>query len=152
MPKSSKSFLFPDVNVWVALTYQGHVHHTTAKKWFDSLDENARLCFCRFSQLSLIRLLTTEALMGKPDVMTPVEAWGTFDRWLEDGRALLMDEPPGLGPIFRSLSLAGRPAPKDWADSYLLAFASVAGLVLVTFDRALRGRAGDVFLLKHEGA
>lgn len=148
MPKSSRSFLFPDVNVWVALTYQGHVHHLAAKKWFDSLDDDARLCFCRFTQLSLLRLLTTEALMGKADVRSQVEAWETYDHWLEDGRVMLMDEPPGLEPVFRSLSLARRPAPKDWADSYLIAFASVSELKLVTFDRALEGRTRELLLLK----
>ena len=27
MRRSTKSSLFPDVNVWLALTYKGHVHH-----------------------------------------------------------------------------------------------------------------------------
>lgn len=85
--------------------------------------------------------------MGKVDVMSQVEAWETYDRWL-DSRVLLVDEPPGLEPVFRSLSLARRPAPKDWADSYLIAFASVSGLVLVTFDRALEGRTPESVLLK----
>jgi uncharacterized protein len=148
MPKSSKSFLFPDVNVWVALTYQGHVHHAAAKKWFDSLDEDARLCFCRFTQLSFLRLLTTEALMGAAEVMSQVEAWQTYDRWLEDSRVSLIDEPSGLESIFRSLSRARRPTPKDWADSYLIAFASVSDLSLVTFDHAFKGRARELILLK----
>src|SRR5713226_4632054 len=30
MPASTRLFLFPDVNVWVALTYEGHVHHRIA--------------------------------------------------------------------------------------------------------------------------
>jgi predicted nucleic acid-binding protein len=34
-----------------------------------------------------------------------------------------------------------------WADSYLLAFATVAGLKLVTFDRALRSRGSEVLIL-----
>ena len=33
MPGSTKSFLFPDINVWVALTYEGHVHHLVAHDW-----------------------------------------------------------------------------------------------------------------------
>jgi predicted nucleic acid-binding protein len=34
-----------------------------------------------------------------------------------------------------------------WADAYLLAFATVAGLKLITFDRALRSRGSEVFVL-----
>ena len=34
MPRSTRPFLFPDINVWVALTYQGHVHHVKARDWF----------------------------------------------------------------------------------------------------------------------
>jgi predicted nucleic acid-binding protein len=34
-----------------------------------------------------------------------------------------------------------------WIDAYLLAFASVAGLKLVTFDRGLRSRGTGVHVL-----
>jgi hypothetical protein len=36
MPPSTTS-LFPDINVWVALTYEGHVHHAAAAAWFAEL-------------------------------------------------------------------------------------------------------------------
>ena len=65
MKRFSKSSLFPDVNVWVALTYQGHVHHSAARGWFVSLHADARLFFCRVTQLGLLRLLTTEALVSE---------------------------------------------------------------------------------------
>src|SRR6266849_5289253 len=29
--------LLPDVNVWLALTFDSHVHHAAAKIWFDAL-------------------------------------------------------------------------------------------------------------------
>jgi predicted nucleic acid-binding protein len=28
--------LLPDVNVWLALTFDSHIHHPAAKKWFDA--------------------------------------------------------------------------------------------------------------------
>jgi hypothetical protein len=43
------------------------------------------------------------------------------------------------------------PAPKDWADSYLAAFAGVAQLTLVTFDRAMRGKVKPIVLLGDQG-
>ena len=37
MPESTRSSLFPDINVWIALSYEGHAHHATAVKWFTML-------------------------------------------------------------------------------------------------------------------
>ena len=63
----------------------------------------ARVCFCRFTQFSLLRLLTTQAVMGADEVMTQTQAWQAFDRWLTDSRVVLLDEPPNLDGPFRSL-------------------------------------------------
>jgi len=146
MQKSSSSFLFPNINVWLALSYERHVHYPVARKWFEQLDENSRLCFCRFTQIGLLRLLTTGALMDV-DVLSQADAWRVYDRWLEDDRILLIDEPPLLEASFRALSQQKRPSPKDWADAYLAAFAAVAGMRLVTFDQAFRGKAPKLQLL-----
>ena len=147
MPKSTKSFLFPDVNVWLALTYDGHLHHAAAYKWFQSLEEAARLCFCRITQLSFLRLITTEAIMGREDVHSQGQAWDVYDRWFDDPRVVFLEEPPTVEKLFRSVSRQPRPAAKDWADSYLLAFAESADLRLVTFDRALKQRSASALLL-----
>lgn len=147
MPRSSRLFLFPDVNVWIALSYEGHVHHQAAQDWFSTLDENATLCFCRITQISLLRLLTTAAILGS-DVLTQASAWQTFDAWMDTGRVFFLDEPAGLEHSFRRMSEARRPSPKDWADSYLAAFASVSGLRLVTFDRSFLSRGTDAIVLR----
>jgi toxin-antitoxin system PIN domain toxin len=133
------------VNVWIALTSERHVHHSIGARWFATLGEDSRICFCRITQLSLLRLLTTQAVMGS-EVLTQSEAWHVYDRWLDDPRVAFLDEPVGLEQAFRSHSRR-LPAPKEWADSYLLAFAAVSGLKLVTFDEALRGRAKSILLL-----
>ena len=148
MPRSTRLFLFPDINVWVALTYEGHIHHRAAKNWFDPLGASARLFFCRFTQLGLLRLLTAEAVMGQEEVMSQAEAWGAYDRWLADERVGFLEEPAGLEPTFRAMTRLRHPAPKDWADSYLAAFALNFGLALVTFDRALQSKARQTLLLK----
>jgi uncharacterized protein len=148
MPASTRLFLFPDVNVWIALTYEGHIHHLVAREWFVRLEPEARLFFCRFSQLGLLRLLTTEAVMGKDEVMSQAGAWAAYDRWLGDDRVSFLQEPPEMEAAFRSISRLRRPAPKHWADYYLAAFASVSSLALVTFDRALQVKARQAILLK----
>lgn len=146
MPGFTTSFLFPDINVWVALTHGGHVHHLVACDWFESLDADVRFCFCRFTQLGLLRLLTAEAVMGA-DVMNQPDAWSVYDRWLEDDRVSFLEEPPGLDRRFRALTRLKRAAPKTWADAYLAAFAETSQLTLVTFDRGFRGKARPMILL-----
>ena len=146
MPPSTTS-LFPDIHVWVALTYEGHVHHTAAAAWFAEFPPDVTLAFCRFTQLGLLRLLTTAAVMGD-EVMTQPQAWAAYDRWLQDPRVTLVDEPPEIEPRFRSLTRRRQPATKDWADSFLAAFATAGQLTLVTFDRGLRAKAKSAILLR----
>ena len=146
MPESTRSSLFPDINVWIALSYEGHAHHATAVKWFTTLDQDANLIFCRFTQLGLLRLLTAVAVMGD-EVLTQPEAWAAYDRWQQDDRVELMLEPTGLEPRFRALTRRRNPATKDWADSYLAAFAVAGDLTLVTFDRAMRVKIQPLILL-----
>ena len=147
MPGFTKSFLFPDINVWLALTYEGHVHHAAAAAWFGAVSEDARLLFCRFTQLGLLRLLTAEAVMGD-EVMDQQQAWGAYDRWLGDGRVEFVEEPADLESMFRRLTRRRHPAPKDWADAYLAAFAAASELTLVSFDRGFRSRVRAFVLLR----
>jgi len=86
--------------------------------------------------------------MGQNEVMAQAEAWKTYDRWLQDERIGFLDEPPEIEAAFRDLTQSGQAAPKDWADSYLAAFALAAQLTLVTFDQALSGKARQLVLLK----
>jgi uncharacterized protein len=148
MPKSTTSFLFPDINVWIALTIERHVHHKRAIHWFESTGGSGRMFFCRFTQLGLLRLLTLEAVMGQGEAMAQEDAWKTYDRWLQDERISFLDEPPETEAAFRGLTQSSQAAPKDWADSYLAAFAMAAQLTLVTFDQAFSSKARQLILLK----
>jgi uncharacterized protein len=147
MPASTTSFLFPDINVWIALTHARHVHHQVAYDWLTDLDGDLRLYFCRFTQLGFLRLLTAEAVMGD-DVITQSEAWTAYDRWVGDERVSLIEEPSGLERRFRAMTRSRRAAPKTWADAYLAGFAETAQLTLITFDRAFRGKTSSVILLE----
>lgn len=145
MPPSTTS-LFPDINVWIALTYEGHSHHSNAADWFATLPADATFVFCRFTQLGLLRLLTAKAVMAD-EVMTQPQAWAAYDRWLKDPRVEFVEEPAEIETRFRALTRLRQPATKDWADSYLAAFASAGQLTLVTFDRGLRLKAKAAILL-----
>lgn len=138
----STSSVFPDLNVWVALSSTRHAHHKQAVQWFHSLEEVC-LVFCRFTQLGFLRLLTTEAVM-RQDTLTQVE----YDAWLATGLAVLRDEPGQLEDVLRSFSRQPRSSPKEWADSYLAAYSVAASIPLVTFDRGLKSRLSDAILLR----
>jgi uncharacterized protein len=136
---------FLDANVWLALLWNRHVHSEIARVWFEQAGEQRFFC-CRFTQLTVLRLLTTERIMGS-DTKTMVEAWGLWDRVWADSRIEFLREPEGIEREFRLHSRFKTRSPKVWADAYLLAFAAVAGLKLITFDRALNARGVDVLLL-----
>jgi uncharacterized protein len=139
--------VFPDINVWLALAYSHHVHHVEAKRWYSSLADHAELVFCRHTQLGLLRLLTTAGAMG-PDVQTQRQSWQIYDAFLDGGSVRFMEEPGAIEPRFRDLSKLMSASPKDWADSYLAAFAAQGKLRLATFDRALHQRAAGSILLR----
>jgi len=82
------------------------------------------------------------------DVMNQREAWDAYDRWLDDERVEILQEPDGIETHFRTLSKSVHAATKDWADSYLAAFAVSAGLTVVTFDAALHKKSTSCILLK----
>jgi hypothetical protein len=135
--------IFPDVNVWLAMTSSRHFHNDAAVRWWESLAE-ARVYFCRFTQMGFLRLLTSRQVMGA-DVVDQVGAWAVYHRWRQDDRVSFCPEPetPELESLFHRFSLGPHSSPRLWADAYLAAFASVAGLTLVTFDRALGARVRD---------
>ena len=85
--------------------------------------------------------------MGQTEVMTQVEAWNIYDRWLQDERIGFLDEPLEMEAAFRSVTQLRQAAPKDWADSYLAAFAVSAQLTLVTFDRGFSNKGGQIIVL-----
>lgn len=136
---------FPDSNVWLALLWERHIHSEKAMEWFES-DSGAQYFFCRFTQLAVLRLLTTKAILGE-DILTMSGAWNVWDKTLADSRISLLAEPEGLETEFRPRSRLSSASPKVWGDAYLLAFAAIAGLKVVTFDRALKARGTDVLVL-----
>jgi toxin-antitoxin system PIN domain toxin len=140
---------FPDVNVWLALAYEGHQHHESATAWF-AKQNGETVYFCRFTQLGLLRLLTHPSVM-REDVRNQTEAWETYDSFLQDERVSFRIEadPEPVESALRKLTSNNRSPWQQWPDAYLAAFARAAGLTLVTFDRGLRQMAsGNTVLLR----
>lgn len=129
---------FPDVNVWVALCDEPHVHSGSAWRWLNSIADDSRILFARYTHLGLLRMLTNAHVMGS-NAVSLGGAWKIYDRWLEDPRVASYPEPDKVDNALRRLTLGrGRSLSTNAVgDCYILAFALNAGATLVTFDRAL---------------
>ncbi|HSQ56968.1 MAG TPA: TA system VapC family ribonuclease toxin [Gemmata sp.] len=125
--------LLPDVNVWIALSFNAHTHHLPANSWFKTLTDES-LYFCRMTQQGLLRLASNAKVFPK-DAVNLTDAWKLFDRILLDPQIRFADEPPGLESRWRNFSQGGTFSPNVWSDAYLAAFAVAGGYELVTFDR-----------------
>ena len=131
MPASGISLV--DLNVWLALAFDGHVHHPTALNWFKRGAANTA-GFCRITQLGLLRLLTNRSVMG-PFVLTQRGAWEGYERLCRDERVVFLEEPMDLEKHWRQLTPQDSTDHKTWTDAYLAGFAISGQIPLVTFDR-----------------
>lgn len=134
-----------DANVWLALALSRHVHHRTARRWFETVAEPGTILFCRATQQTLLRLLTNSSVLApygnRP--LTNVQAWRAYEAFASDDRvALRIDEPTNLQSHWKQFAARDTASPKLWMDAYLAAFAITAGLRLVTTDIAFRQFAG----------
>ena len=129
----------------MALLLENHIHRQAARLWWQAA--NATIAFTRFTEISVLRLLTTAAAMdGKP--LSLNEAWRAYDRLFADERVGLMPEPAEVETRFRQNTRGRTASPRLWADAWLLAFAQSVDGILVTFDRALAARNTCCLLLQ----
>jgi hypothetical protein len=84
------------------------------------------------TQLGLLRLLATSAVMGK-DVRTIGQASTVYDRWLEESRVSLRHEVFEFDAAFRAAarSVSRLSSPKALGDCYLRAVSQVTDATLV---------------------
>lgn len=143
MPKS-KRFL-PDVNVWLALSSARHVHSRAAAEWFEGIG-SGQAVFCRTTQMGLLSLLTNRSAMGV-DVIPQARAWEVYETLAGDSRVQYFDEPVGIEQHWRELTRKPLPAVRLWTDGYLLAFANLWSLQLVSFDRGLESAGSSNALI-----
>jgi toxin-antitoxin system PIN domain toxin len=132
--------LLADSNVWLALALSKHIFHPPVRAWFARLKPPEAVLFCRSTQQSFLRLLTTSAVLA-PYGIPPLSnkaAWSAFERFRADQRIGWVDEPPGLEASWKRLAGATKPSPKLWMDAYLAAFAMACGYQLVTTDKAFK--------------
>lgn len=134
-----------DANVWLALALSRHVHHRSARKWFEAVTAPGSVIFCRPTQQTFLRLLTNESVLAPYGnaPLTNAQAWKAYEAFMADDRvALRVDEPASLELQWKRLAARATASPKLWMDAYLAAFAMAADLELVTTDIDFQQFAG----------
>jgi len=129
-----------DTNVWLALSLSKHEFHHAARRWLSDQTRAESLLFCRATQQSLLRLLTTEAVT-RPYAIPPLTnaaAWELYGDYLADPRIAWVAEPPGVEARWHALAARETSSGKLWMDAYLAAFVIAGGHQLVTTDKAFK--------------
>lgn len=140
-----------DNNVWLGLTLSKHLFHGVCHEWLNRCTKSGEVLFCRATQQSFLRLLTTRAVLGAygNPPLTNTEAWAVFEGYCADKRIALAEEPSGLAKCWKKFSETDTASPKKWMDAYLAAFAVAGGYQLVTTDEDFRQYEGaDVHVIR----
>ncbi|WP_367871690.1 TA system VapC family ribonuclease toxin [Luteolibacter sp. Populi] len=122
----------PDVNVWVALSYDGHPHHSRAQTYWQS-ERAEQAAFCSATMMGMLRILTLNGPMdGRP--FTPRRVSEKYSQL-----SLLSDVgfiPDSSTVRSRIGSWAMEPffTGKLWTDAWIAALAMENGCRVVSFD------------------
>ena len=139
-----------DVNVIFPLLVSRHQHRKKALEWFDATAAGD-VVLNRLCRLGALRLLCNAQVMGA-DVLQPKSALEALQVLEADERIVLLHEPDGLDQTLKKFVPPCTTTPNLWTDAYHAAFAVVAGLRLVSFDRGFSKFRGLDFLLLESGA
>jgi predicted nucleic acid-binding protein len=96
-------------------------------------------------------VLCNVQVMGA-DVLQPKSALAALEVLEADERIVLLHEPDGLDVALKKFAASRTTTPNLWTDAYHAAFAVVAGLQVVSFDRGFSKFRGLEFLLLESGA
>lgn len=128
-----------DVNVLIALTWPTHVHHASARQWFER-KAAAGWATCPVTQLGFVRVSSNPGIIR--DAVAPREAIAMLERLVAlPGHRFWPDEPAvtSEGPL-ASLALVGY---RQVTDAYLLTLARQHDGKLATLDRGVSTLVAD---------
>ena len=137
------TFLF-DVNLLMALLWESHEHHRTARAW---LRRVTHFTTCPVSQLGFARV-SSHPLLGYS--MSPDQTFSVLRRFLSDPRhRFVPDDLSCEDRVVRTDLMGGA---NQVTDHYLVALARQHGLSVATFDEPLAktfaGESGLVVLVR----
>lgn len=136
----SDSACLYDANIWVALTFAAHPHHAQALAHFATRTPESPACFCRATQQSFLRLVSSPSILEAYGAtgLTNADALRTLNAWTALPQVSYAEEPAGLEPLWHEFAKRETASPKLWMDAYLAALAVTQNLELITLDRAFR--------------
>ncbi len=129
-----------DSNVWLAVAFDRHGFHATAMEVIEVSSAESPAFFCRATEQSIVRLLSTAAIQALYDspVITNEGAVRLLNEWQAEPNVASIDEPTGTRDLWLQLASCDTASPKLWMDAYLAAFAITGKLRFVTNDKAFR--------------
>ncbi len=133
-----------DSSVWLALAFDRHPHHAAASQAFSEATSAQPIAFCRATQQSYLRLVTTPAIQTRYYSLpiSNVQAWTRCQQLLDLPQVTFLEEPPGLATHWQRYAGRPSPSPKVWMDAYLAAFARSHVITLVTLDKDFKNFPG----------
>lgn len=129
-----------DTSVWIAAVFPVHPFHAAARAALGRATPAEPAVFCRATQQTFLRLLSTPAVVGPYSTLrlTNRDALTALDVLSAHPYIAEWEERPGTADLWRRLAARDTPSPKVWMDAYLAAFALAGGLRLVSLDREFR--------------
>jgi toxin-antitoxin system PIN domain toxin len=130
-----------DTSVWVAAFFDEHEFFLPAKAFVASCGRGQPALFCRASEQSWLRLVTTPSLhrLYKAPSVSNADAIAILATWLAQPHIHCLDaEPEGTRELWLELAAIPSASPKVWMDAYLAAFAIRAALPFATLDTDFR--------------
>ena len=121
----------PDVNVWLALVDENHVHHERASAYWCE-QAASEIAFCRVTMLALLRLSTHPKVLSRP--LRPDEAWSIYQRYRKEADVGFIAETSEVDAHFMAISTAVEFPHHLWTDCYLAALARSLHCRIVSFD------------------
>jgi len=126
-----------DTSVWLAAIFERHPFHSIARQSLQQATLNQPAIFCRATQQSVLRLLSTAGIATTfgASPLTNRGASMTLEALQALAQVAWREEPPGVFAQWRTLAALDSASPKVWMDAYLAAFALAGGLRLLTLDQ-----------------
>lgn len=125
-----------DTNVWIAVLFDSHPFHQQAQRILLEATPKMPAVFCRSTQQSFLRLVSTSALLKtyNAERFTNREALVALNALLSLPQIAERNEPPAILALWHRLAARDTASPKIWMDAYLAAFAINDGLRIVSLD------------------
>lgn len=126
-----------DTSAWVALAFGNHPHHRQARAAFELADNLKPAVFCRATQQSFLRQLSSPTLQSayRSEPVSNAAAWAKWEELIDLPQVVFANEPDAVPDLWRQFAARDTASPKVWMDAYLAAFAISGSLEFVTLDR-----------------